>query len=200
MKLAKKHFLLAGILVIALAIIIALVGGKIRRDNGNNEKPPAVSNQVSGHADAGDSYWNDYDDTAMADDDSFGTSNSGANSITITGINGITGNTTISIYDDDGSWVAHGTNTFWGDTAEYSLYDSGPGFKRFTGRGSYIIGLTFESDGWRYYYTKGESLADIGVRSVDDISKLPKFTFTSAESTILFSQFKPLDYLGAGGK
>jgi hypothetical protein len=193
----KKHFFLGGIAIVALAVVIVLVGGKIHRTPSTHGELAADSSRVSSYADDYD--WNDYDDPA-AGTNSPGRNNSSGNSITITGIKGITGNSNISVYDDDGSWIAYGTNTFWDDTAEYPLFDSGPGIKRFTGGGSYIIGLTFESDGWRYYYTNGETLAKLDVHSVDDISKLPKFSFDSAESTIPFSQFKPLDYLGAGGK
>jgi hypothetical protein len=196
----KKHFFLGGIVVVALAVIIALVGGKIHRDNSDNGELSADSdsNRVSSYTDADDYYWDDYDDTAAANSPS--RNNSGAHRITITGINGIIGNSNISVYDDDGSWVAYGTNTFWDDTAEYPLYDSGHGVELFTGSGSYIIGLTFENDVGRYYYTMGETLAKLEVHSVDDISKLPKFSFDSAESTIPFSHFKPLDYIGPGGK
>jgi hypothetical protein len=195
----KKPLIFGGIAIVALAIILAVVGGNRLRDKNENEN--TLSDYKNDYST--DNSWDYYDDSATSPVSGINNSRidaSGDKSIKITGINGISGYSTISIYDTDGSWIAHGSNSLGGDTAEYLLYDSGPGFKRFTGSGFYIVGLTFESDVWRYYYTNGETLKNLGVQSIDDISKLPRFTIESAESTILFSHFKPLDYIGAGGK
>jgi hypothetical protein len=116
---------LGGIAVVVLAVVIAILGGKIHRTRSTHGELPADSSRVNNYTATDDYNWNEYDDNAAAGAISPSHNSSDAHSITITGINGITGNTTISVYEDDGSWVAHGTNTFWGDTAEYSLYDSG---------------------------------------------------------------------------
>jgi hypothetical protein len=193
MQLTKKHFLFGGIVLIVLAIVIAIVANNRSHNAGNN-----------------DEYFVDYDgnyydnaetfvDRNNSGDDEPGDNSFVGNSIIITGITGISGFSNITVYDDTGLMIAEASTSFRGDSAEYSLWESYR-MNRFTGTGSYIISLSFESDGWEYYYTNGETLENLGVLNKDDILKLPKFTIYSTESTIPFSQFKPLYYLGIGGK
>jgi hypothetical protein len=67
-----------------------------------------------------------------------------------------------------------------------------------TGTGSFYIALTIDESSF-YVYTNGAELGTLGILSVDDIAKLPKYSFSSTESTIPFGKFKDVSSLFGGG-
>jgi hypothetical protein len=118
-------------------------------------------------------------------------------SITITGITGESGDVIIGVtsnYDDDEP-TAVGMGTVYGGSVAFSLLDMNA--NPWTGSGSYYIGLLFLDGETEYMYSNGKSLSDLGLiynsSDAEFSSKLPKYTISSATSTIAFNQFVEID-------
>jgi hypothetical protein len=121
-----------------------------------------------------------------------GESNGGdgiAKTIIITGFVGKAGSL-IDIYGStsDGTTVFAGHEKVSGSSAVIPLVDIF--HKPWTGTGSYCLEINMS--GYRYYYTNGKSLVELGIDVSgpdSDYDKLPKYNISSANSTIDFSLF-----------
>jgi hypothetical protein len=112
-------------------------------------------------------------------------------SITITGLSGRSGDVNVAVLTTDGYPVAMGMGTISGGSVTVPLLDA-DNYDAWTGSGSFIISLWFDSgtpDG--YLYTDGKTMVQLGINNSEDASKLPKYSITSAVSTIPFSKFQP---------
>jgi len=119
-------------------------------------------------------------------------------SITITGITGKTGDASIGFYsslDSEDEFVGGwGMGTISGNSVTFKLLNKGSFTTPWTGSGSYYLELSFyQDDDTNYYYTDGQTWAQLGLTqdsSVSQVSsKLPKYTISSATSTIAFNKF-----------
>jgi len=114
----------------------------------------------------------------------------GGKSITITGITGKTGVVSIMVLSNfsyDGP-VAGGMGSISGNSVTFSLVKD-EAFNPWTGSGSYYLYLTFEKDDIAFFYTNGQTFAQLGITSDADMAKLPKYNISSATSTIAFNKF-----------
>ena len=129
----------------------------------------------------------------------------GQKTLTITGLKGIIGgNYRLTCYIKDnasGNIVAVGPLTPSLSTVTFKLMDEKTnGTTAWTGSGSYNIFIDCWPDGNSIYYTDGRSWSQVGVRewTVEheiDYSRLPKFNFSAASSTIDFSKFRDMTEL-----
>jgi hypothetical protein len=125
----------------------------------------------------------------------------GAKSITITGIIGIPGNPDMVYFGvwknhdiNKGGLVAEGEGRISNNSVTFSLFK---GDDPFTGSGSYVLIPEFWSEGFSdeipYVYTNGQTLVALGITASDNESsffaKLPRYSISSATSTIPFSKF-----------
>jgi hypothetical protein len=126
-----------------------------------------------------------------------GGSSGGAKSITITGLPPGMLYIDIEIFTSDNDFIAYGEKEFSGTSVTLDLLDEDD--KPWTGSGSYHIELELENDedDYDYLYTGGKKFTELGINVDDfeeeDIAKLPKYNFSSANSTIPFTQFKQYD-------
>jgi hypothetical protein len=116
-----------------------------------------------------------------------------AKTIIITGITGKNGNVELELYSYDGEefhTAVEGYTKISNNSASFSLFE---GYTRFTGNGSYFLGLYFEEDDSAFVYTNGQTLTALGIIETQDEAefflKLPKYTISSATSTIAFNKF-----------
>jgi hypothetical protein len=118
-----------------------------------------------------------------------GTSSGSGKSITISGITGKSGGVLIGLMSDgSGIYSVAGVGTISGGSVTTELLNVDTE-KPYTGSGSYYLFLDFEN-GDLYIYTNGSSLAALGISDLeDDYAKLPKYTISSANSSIAFSRF-----------
>jgi hypothetical protein len=125
------------------------------------------------------------------------TTSGGGNTITITGITGRTGEEAELELHSGNDWVAEGFGRVSNNSVIFSLVqydnpDTGSGPYLFTGSGSYFLQLNFWTD-WSddsFVYTNGQTWAALGITSAVGITaKVPKYTISSARSSIAFSQF-----------
>jgi uncharacterized repeat protein (TIGR02543 family) len=129
----------------------------------------------------------------------------GGKSIVITGIpNGLFPNAPsrsdydaiFYLYSNALAGVATGTGTVSNNTLTIPLL-AYPNLTPYTGSGSFILllglGVGSESEGTEsstYIYTNGQSLSTLGVSSMADFGKLPKYNISSTQSTIAFNLFQ----------
>ena len=137
------------------------------------------------------------------DDEGGGGGGGSGKMITIEGITGKTGNAMIFIsYDLWEESVAVGQKSISNNSAAIRLlkYDS---LTFWNGSGSYCILLHFEQDDAHtyYIYTNGQTFTGLGITSSSSEanikSRIPKYTISSAASTIAFSKFRNADELYA---
>jgi len=117
----------------------------------------------------------------------------GGNSITVTGITGKTGDASIyvvSSFDNDNGMAAAGAGKISGGSVTFSLVKD-EAMTPWTGSGSYYLMLGFDQDDSEYYYTNGQTIS-ISAEDENFYAKLPKYTITSAASTIAFNLFKEI--------
>jgi len=120
-----------------------------------------------------------------------------AKTITVTGLDGKSGEAFISLVQQSGT-VAYGTTTIANNTATISLKVYNPPLNpdvNWTGTGSYW--LMFGIGNVQYAYTNGQTLQQLGVTSSSEApsQKFPQYTIDSATSEITFSKFADLSVL-----
>jgi hypothetical protein len=124
------------------------------------------------------------------------------NIVTITGITGKTGEAQLFVYTghDVNQIVAVGRRNISNNSATFSMLNYKKNLKPWTGKGSYYLDIGFDYGDIWYTYTEGKTQAQLGLTEIytsdeDIVAKLPKYTFSSASSTIDFSQFVRLEFI-----
>jgi hypothetical protein len=95
--------------------------------------------------------------------------------------------------------VSQGSGTISGTSITFTLYayhdkDVESEEIRWTGSGSYCLGLFFDDAGSQYVYTGGKTFQQLGITftSMNDYNKIPKYNISTANSSIVFSQFQKM--------
>jgi len=124
--------------------------------------------------------------------------------ITITGLNGMTGGAGIGLYSQNG-FIAYGEGTIKNNSVFFELFeiinnedsydeDYEPETKPWAGNGSYHLILHLHKQEESYFYTDGKTFIELnlieGITFEQFLSRLPKYDFTSASSSIPFNKFK----------
>jgi hypothetical protein len=136
---------------------------------------------------------------------------SGGKTITITGVpntivkdvEGEGFDAVLYVYTTTFSAVAHGKGNYSNNALTIPLFAGVSDSTPYTGSGSYILFLavTFSDDpsGDPYVYTNGQTLSALGITSMVDVSKLPKYNISTTTSTINFNLFKQVPAVLLGG-
>ncbi|MCL2044156.1 MAG: hypothetical protein FWG89_08460 [Treponema sp.] len=124
-----------------------------------------------------------------------GNGSSDPHKITITGLNGKSGNGAILLYsyfsENAEGVVAGWQGSISGNSITASL--QGIGGSAWSGSGQYHIIIQIGNE--MFAYTNGQTLEQLGIVTEDDFySKMPKYNITGSETTITFNLF--LDVTG----
>jgi hypothetical protein len=136
------------------------------------------------------------------DNSSGSESNPEPKTITITGLNGMTGEIAFTVYSGNPNTgtmepVAVSSNNISNNSVTFSLElpnRTGP----WTGSGSFI--LVLETKEAEYAFTNGQTFTQLGITAstsaAETLTKIPKYDIKSASSTIAFSQFRNSSEVG----
>jgi hypothetical protein len=123
-----------------------------------------------------------------------GQENTDPKKITITGLDGQTGEIGVELFLLAEGGGAGGEGTIDNNSVTVSLKKGKveTGVTDWTGTGSYYlaIGIINGSHVDLYVYTNGKTLADLGIFGEDDLEKLPKINIIAANTTVPFSKFQ----------
>jgi len=137
-------------------------------------------------------------------DDSGKSGNTDPKTITITGLNGITGGVEVLVSSQNVG-VAGGAGIIKNNSVTIELYeyDNDDYYAKmisWTGNGSYYLELFLEDQEEFYIYTNGKSFKELNITEDTTVaqlfSRLPKYNISSTSSSIPFNKFKKVPEWG----